>query len=35
MLNEMSGILNDFGLTVSPSQGRMGDYVIERAFVNS
>ena len=33
MLNEISGILNDFGLTVSPSQGRLGDYVIERAFV--
>ena len=33
MLNEISGILNDSGLTVSPSQGRLGDYVIERAFV--
>ena len=33
MLNEISGILDNFGLTVSPSQGRLGDYVIERAFV--
>tara|TARA_B100000963_G_C22624819_1_gene671782 strand:+ start:1044 stop:1820 length:777 start_codon:yes stop_codon:yes gene_type:complete len=33
MLSEISSILDNFGLAASPSQGRLGDYVIERAFV--
>ena len=33
MLNETSKILDGYGLSVSPGQGKLGDYVIERAFV--
>ena len=30
---DMSAILDDFGLTVSPRMGVPADYVVERAFV--
>jgi ferredoxin--NADP+ reductase len=30
---EVSAILNDFGLTVSPRMGVQADYAVERAFV--
>ncbi len=33
MLKETSEILDSHGFTISPGQGRLGDYVIERAFV--
>jgi len=33
MLKEISGMLDGFGFTISPRIGEMGDYVIERAFV--
>ena len=34
MLKDTSGVLNHFGLTVSPKMGQRGDYLIERAFVD-
>ncbi|HHU93662.1 MAG TPA: ferredoxin--NADP reductase [Alcaligenaceae bacterium] len=33
MLTDISNLLNERGLTISPGVGQMGDYVIERAFV--
>ena len=33
MLKEISAMLDDFGFKISPRIGEMGDYVIERAFV--
>ena len=33
MLNDTSGMLDEYGFKISPRQGEMGDYVIERAFV--
>ena len=33
MLKDTSAMLDDFGLQISPNQGTIGDYVIERAFV--
>lgn len=33
MLEDISQLLNDRGLTISPGVGQPGDYVIERAFV--
>ena len=33
MLKEISGMLDGFGFKISPRIGEMGDYVIERAFV--
>jgi len=33
MLKSVSDCLDSHGLKVSPSQGSIGDYVIERAFV--
>ena len=33
MLADLSDILNRRGMKISPSQGELGDYVIERAFV--
>ena len=30
---EISAMLNSFGFQISPRIGEMGDYVIERAFV--
>lgn len=33
MLKEISGMLDGFGFRISPRIGEMGDYVIERAFV--
>ena len=33
MLNDTSTMLNEYGFQISPRQGEMGDYVIERAFV--
>jgi ferredoxin--NADP+ reductase len=34
MLKDTSGVLNHFGLTVSPKMGQRGEYLIERAFVD-
>lgn len=33
MNNDISQILDDFGLTMSPRMGEPADYVVERAFV--
>ena len=33
MLKEVSAMLDGFGFKISPRIGEMGDYVIERAFV--
>lgn len=33
MLKEVSAMLDGFGFKISPHIGEMGDYVIERAFV--
>ncbi|WP_020558464.1 ferredoxin--NADP reductase [Thiofilum flexile] len=33
MLEDISHMLNNYGFHMSPRQGEMGDYVIERAFV--
>lgn len=33
MLSDVSAMLNDRGFAISPGVGQMGDYVIERAFV--
>ena len=33
MLRDVSAMLDEFGLQVSPKTGVRGDYVIERAFV--
>ena len=33
MLNDTSTMLDEYGFKISPRQGEMGDYVIERAFV--
>lgn len=33
MLNDTSTLLDEYGFHISPRQGEMGDYVIERAFV--
>ncbi|MEM9530569.1 MAG: ferredoxin--NADP reductase [Pseudomonadota bacterium] len=35
MLKDTSSALNELGFEISPSQGVAGDYVIERAFVDS
>ena len=32
-LTDISNILNERGFSISPGQGQLGDYVIERAFV--
>ncbi|MDO4907015.1 ferredoxin--NADP reductase [Neisseria sp.] len=34
MLKDTSGVLDSFGLKVSPKMGQRGDYLIERAFVD-
>mgnify|MGYP000343637255 CR=1 FL=1 len=34
MLKDTSGVLDHFGLKVSPKMGQRGDYLIERAFVD-
>lgn len=34
MLKDTSGVLDGFGLKVSPKMGQRGDYLIERAFVD-
>ncbi|WP_107928882.1 ferredoxin--NADP reductase [Neisseria animaloris] len=34
MLKDVSAVLNEFGLVVSPKMGQRGDYLIERAFVD-
>jgi ferredoxin--NADP+ reductase len=33
MLKDTSAMLDEMGLQISPNQGTIGDYVIERAFV--
>jgi ferredoxin--NADP+ reductase len=33
MLSELSAMLDSRGFTISPGVGELGDYVIERAFV--
>jgi len=33
MLQDLSNMLDEFGLAISPKTGVRGDYVIERAFV--
>jgi ferredoxin--NADP+ reductase len=33
MLHDTSTMLDEYGFKISPRQGEMGDYVIERAFV--
>ena len=32
-LTDISNVLNERGFSISPGQGQLGDYVIERAFV--
>lgn len=34
MLKDISAVLDEFGLKVSPKMGQRGDYLIERAFVD-
>jgi len=35
LLKDMQKLLDERGFQVSPRQGEQGDYVIERAFVES
>ncbi len=34
MLKDISAVLDEFGMKVSPKMGQRGDYLIERAFVD-